>query len=204
MSDKETIETYGTRIIGERTAIPRMLALFKTYGIHATWAGVGMLMARNKDELYTFLPPPERRPLYTSMRASSYNYLREAPIGNSEEDDQYHFGESFVHMILNTPHQEFGNHTFSHYYCIDGMHNEPAIFAHDLDAFNAIAKTYTISATSIIFLEIKQVMKRSTPVQKKVSPHTAGLNHTCCMNRDRIQHKHHSFARFVSSTTTST
>ncbi len=151
MSDKETIETYGTRIIGERTAIPRMLALFETYGIHATWAGVGMLMARNKDELYTFLPPPEKRPLYTSMRASSYNYLREAPIGNSEEDDQYHFGGSFVHMILNTPHQEFGNHTFSHYYCIDGMHNEPAIFAHDLDAFNAIAKTYTISATSIIF-----------------------------------------------------
>lgn len=67
-------------------------------------------------------------------------------IGNSEEDDQYHFGGSFVHIGLN-PHQEFGNHTFSHYYCIDGMHNEPAIFAHDLDAFNAVRKTYTISAT---------------------------------------------------------
>lgn len=67
MSDKETIETYGTRIIGERTAIPRMLALFETYGIHATWAGVGMLIARNKDELYTFLPPPEKRPLYTDI-----------------------------------------------------------------------------------------------------------------------------------------
>ncbi len=151
MFDKVTLEEYGERIRGERTAIPRMLSLFQAYGIHATWAGVGMLMARTKAELIALLPPAELRPQYIDMQASAYTHIETAHIGDNEISDPYHFGPSFVGMILDTPHQEFGNHTFSHYYCIDGYQNDTPIFARDMEAFQTIAATYGITATSIIF-----------------------------------------------------
>jgi hypothetical protein len=57
MFDKVTIPEYGERIQGEQTAIPRMLELFSEYGIHATWATVGMLMTRSKRRA-SRTPPP--------------------------------------------------------------------------------------------------------------------------------------------------
>ncbi len=151
MFDKVTLAKYGPNVLGERTAIPRMLELFQKYGIHATWAGVGMLMARNKEELIAFLPPTHLQPRYTDMKVSSYEYLKTHEIGENESDDPYHFGPSLVKAILETPNQEYGNHTFSHYYCIDGHTNSPEIFARDLEAHKAIAQTYGITTTSIIF-----------------------------------------------------
>lgn len=151
MFDKHTIESYGKRIVGEKTAIPRMLALFSAYGIHATWATVGMLMARDKEELLALLPPVALRPEYENPKISAYRYLETTHIGENENDDPYHFGGSLMKMILNTPHQYIGNHTFSHYYCVDGQHNPPEKFAADIDAFNKVAESYGISATSIVF-----------------------------------------------------
>jgi hypothetical protein len=54
-------------------------------------------------------------------------------------------------MILKTPHQELANHTFSHYYAVDGGDNSDAILAHDLDAHAQITKTYGVTTSSIIF-----------------------------------------------------
>lgn len=151
MFDKVTLAEYGNRILGERTAIPRTLALFKERSIHATWAGVGMLMTRNKAELLSLLPPPHLRPTYEDMNISAYHHIETVHIGDDEKSDPYHFGPTLVHMILDTPHQEFGNHTFSHYYCIDGHKNENTIFARDLEAHRAISHTYNIVTESIIF-----------------------------------------------------
>ncbi len=151
MFDKVTLAEYGPNVLGERTAIPRMLELFSKYGIHATWATVGMLMPRNKSELTAFLPPPHLRPTYEDMNVSSYEYMNIANIGDDESTDVYHFGSSLVKMIQATPHQEIGNHTFSHYYCIDGHENDSTIFARDLEAYRAIALTYGVEATSIVF-----------------------------------------------------
>ncbi len=151
MFDKVTLEEYGPNVLGERTAIPRMLEVFTKYGIHATWGTVGMLMARNKQELLSYLPPQHLRPTYEDTRASAYHYLETHSIGDTEESDPCHFGPSLVKMILETPHQEFANHTFSHYYCIDGTENDIIIFARDLDAHTAISRTYGIETTSIIF-----------------------------------------------------
>ncbi len=151
MFDKVTLEGYGARILGERTAIPRMLEYFTQYGIHATWATVGMLMARDKEELLSLLPPENLRPRYEDMRVSSYEYLKNAPIGNDEAEDKYHFGGDLVRMIQNTPHQEIANHTFSHYYCVDGYKNSDDVFRADIDAFNRIANSCGAHATSIIF-----------------------------------------------------
>jgi peptidoglycan/xylan/chitin deacetylase (PgdA/CDA1 family) len=151
MFDKVTIPEYGERIQGEQTAIPRMLELFSEYGIHATWATVGMLMTRSKNELLALLPPQTRQPRYQNMDISSYRYIESMPIGTSEKDDTYHFGSTLVQKILETPHQEIGNHTFSHFYCIDGHKNSDEVFEADIDAWNHIAKTYGIKAGSIVF-----------------------------------------------------
>jgi len=151
MFDKETLESYGNRIAGERTAIPRMLDVFRKYKIHATWATVGMLMAKNKAELLTYLPPPLLQPRYEDMNLSSYEYLKTAPIEKDTVPDIYHFGDDLVWKILEAPFQEIGNHTFSHFYCIDGYTNEPAIFRADLDAFDQILKPFETTARSIVF-----------------------------------------------------
>ncbi len=151
MFDKTTIAEYGDRILGERTAIPRTLTLFSKYGIHATWATVGMLMARSRAELLALLPPKELRPAYENMHMSSYAYLESGAVGESEDTDKYHFGSSIVELIRQTPHQEIGNHTFSHYYCIDGHENGRDVFRADVHAWNAIAHTYGVRGTSVVF-----------------------------------------------------
>jgi peptidoglycan/xylan/chitin deacetylase (PgdA/CDA1 family) len=151
MTDATTLEVYGDNIAGERTAIPRMLELFTTYGIHATWATVGMLMARNRTELLSLLPPYDLRPIYLDPRMSTYHYIEHTKLGESEKDDIYHYGPSLVEQILKTPNQELANHTFSHYYAVDGSTNSDAILARDLDAHRVISKTYGVTTSSIVF-----------------------------------------------------
>jgi len=151
MIDKETIATYGEHVAGERTAVPRMLEHFSQYGIHATWATVGMLMAEHKKELYEYIPPPHLRPTYPDARMSSYYYLENETIGEDETEDIYHYGHTLVEKILNTPHQEISNHTFSHFYCIDVLNDDGSSFEADIDAFNAISRKYDVHAQSIVF-----------------------------------------------------
>ncbi len=151
MTDATTLEAYGDNILGVRTAIPRMLELFTKYGIHATWATVGMAMCRNRDELLSLLPPHDLRPQYPDPRMSTYHYIEHTKLGNDESDDPYHFGPSLVEKILKTPGQEFANHTFSHYYAVDGGGNGDDILACDLDAHAHIAKTYGVTTASIVF-----------------------------------------------------
>lgn len=151
MFDKYSIEEYGPNVAGERTAVPRTLALFSEYGIHATWATVGMLMTHNRYELFAYLPPPKLQPAYEDERVSSYAYLQHANIGTDETGDPYHLGPSLVEAIIRTPHQELANHTFSHYYCVDGKHNSREVFAADLAAHTRIAHEYGVTTTSIVF-----------------------------------------------------
>ena len=151
MSDTHTIESYGENILGVHTALPRILELFSEYNIHATWATVGMLMARSKHELIELLPHEILQPTYDDARMSTYHHLNLASIGNNEVDDPYHFGSSLVTRIIRTPNQELGNHTFSHYYAIDGAGNNSAKYGADLEAHARIANEYGVTTTSIVF-----------------------------------------------------
>jgi hypothetical protein len=151
MFDKVTLEEYGANIRGAHAAIPEILALFKRYGIHATWAIVGMLMCEDRDTLSSLLPKKELRPVYGDMRISSYAHMESAQLGVDERDDPYHFGASLVRAIAATPGQELASHTFSHYYCLDGEENTPAVFAEDCAAQEAAARHYGAQMTSIVF-----------------------------------------------------
>jgi peptidoglycan/xylan/chitin deacetylase (PgdA/CDA1 family) len=132
-----------------RKSIPVVLELFVTYEIHATWATVGYLFAKDKKQLRSFFP--QELPNYINRKLSSYTLFDLNKIGTNETDDPYHFAPSLIELILKTPHQELGTHTFSHYYCNEeGQTVEQ--FDLDLKAAQAIAKqNFGITLQSLVF-----------------------------------------------------
>jgi len=131
--DKFTADgPYRQNLLGARAAVPRILSLFRQFDIAATWATVGFLFARNRDELVDFFPT--ERPAYTQAQFDPY---REA-IGRNESEDPLHFGRSLLEMIRETERQEIGSHTFSHYYCLEEGQSATA-FRADLASAQRIA-----------------------------------------------------------------
>jgi peptidoglycan/xylan/chitin deacetylase (PgdA/CDA1 family) len=146
--DHATRDTYGANVLGGRAAIPRILDLFERYGIRATWATVGLLMAESRDELMASLPPEDLRPRYDNPRLSSYSYLDE--VGEDERRDPYYYGMSLVRRIMDCPGQEIGTHTHTSYYPLE---SGPTIahFEADLTAAIAMAQRRNLVLRSIVF-----------------------------------------------------
>jgi Polysaccharide deacetylase len=144
--DKRTLEDYGRNILGARVAIPRMLEMFERYGVHCTWATVGLLFFDDKEELLQYLP--DARPSYANPALSPYPRI--ARIGPNERQDPCHYGLSLVRRIQGCPHQEVGTHTFSHYYCLEGGQT-PVTFRADLDAARRSAARLGIALRSLVF-----------------------------------------------------
>ena len=122
-------DAYKKNVLGGRNAIPQILELFERYGIHATWAVVGLLLFENREQLNNAIP--ELKPQYYNKECSAYNHLEN--IGNNETEYPYIFGKSLVEQIINSKGQEIATHTFSHYYC-----NEKGA---DVESFKADIKT---------------------------------------------------------------
>jgi glycosyltransferase involved in cell wall biosynthesis/peptidoglycan/xylan/chitin deacetylase (PgdA/CDA1 family) len=135
---------YRTNLLGAREAIPRILALFEEFGVHATWATVGMLFAKDREALRRHTPG--LKPLYDDRRLCPYD----EPIGGGETDDPLHFASSLIDRIRGTPGQEVGSHTFSHYYCLE-RGQTPDAFRADLEAAVAIAAARGIALRSLVF-----------------------------------------------------
>ena len=68
--DKKTIDQYGDNILGVWQVVPKLLELFSHYQVHATWATVGAMMSKNKEEFLQFLP--EKKPNYQDKNLSPY------------------------------------------------------------------------------------------------------------------------------------
>src|SRR5687767_6180386 len=81
---------YSANLLGERQAIPAMLRLFEAYGIHATWATVGMLFARTREEWRDL--SPHLKPRYTRPELDPYD----EPLGENEEADPLHFAPTLI------------------------------------------------------------------------------------------------------------
>lgn len=132
-----------------RRSIPLVLSLFKKYNIHATWATVGFLFAKNKQQLLAFRPTEE--PTYSNTELSYYNLLDNNEVGNDEDDDPYHYAYSLIELILKAPNQEIGTHTFAHFYCNEKGQDKNQFNA-DLQAAQAIAKAnFNIELKSLVF-----------------------------------------------------
>jgi Polysaccharide deacetylase len=135
---------YTANLEGARIAVPKILKLFEQFDIAATWATVGFLFARSKEELLSFYP--KIKPDYRDKKYDPYL----EPLGNGEQDDPLHYAPSLIEQIKQTPRQEIATHTFSHYYCLEAGQTAEA-FRDDLLSAIAIAKTWDVQIRSIIF-----------------------------------------------------
>lgn len=135
---------YGPNLHGARRAVPAMLELFAEQGVGATWATVGLLMARSRADAERLSPAV--RPAYRDPRFSAYD----VPVGEGEDDDPLHYAPSLVRSIADTPGQELATHTWSHFYCLEPGQTREA-FAADLAAAVEAARPYGAPMRSIVF-----------------------------------------------------
>jgi peptidoglycan/xylan/chitin deacetylase (PgdA/CDA1 family) len=129
-----------------REAIPEMLRILREYQVHATWATVGFLFARNKRHLLDHLP--EVRPAYSDTRLDPYRFLSE--LGEDERSDPFHYAHSLLQAIAQVPGQEIASHTFSHYYCLEDGQTERT-FEADLQAAAAIGEPFGRVTSALVF-----------------------------------------------------
>lgn len=146
MRDHATEASYGDAILGGRAALPHVLALFKRYGIRATWATVGFVHFGSKAELVGELP--DIRPRYKDTSLDPYAIIDDLPADEGVAPCWY--GKSLVDRVRATPGQEIGTHSFSHYYALEPDRNDAAYRA-DLGNAVAVAERRGLATRSIVF-----------------------------------------------------
>lgn len=144
--DKRSIASYGANLLGVRQAIPGMLALFQRYGVHATFATVGLLACESRKALTELIPT--QRPRYADPRLDPFLDLD--AVGQDERSDPYHFAPSLVRQIRDTEGMEVGCHTFAHYYCLE-QGADPSSFRADLQAAQQAFATQGVQTRSLVF-----------------------------------------------------
>lgn len=120
-----------------RKCIPLILELFSRYNIHCTWATVGILFAKNKEQAIKF--SPKLKPSYLNTELNYYKYLFSNNVGDDEESSPFHFANSIITSIVKVDNQELASHTYGHYYCIEKGQNINE-FDSDLKAAQDLAK----------------------------------------------------------------
>ena len=142
------LEDYNQYFLNTRKIIPEMLDLFSKYGIHVTWATVGLLMHENKKAMIQNFPL--LKPTYQHPELSAYNFMERNGIGENETEDPFHYADSLIAQIISIPNQELGSHTFSHFYCNeDGQTLEQ--FRADLKSAQQAASCYGVKLKSLVF-----------------------------------------------------
>lgn len=164
LRDHATRESYGSRILGGRDAIPQMLERFERDGIAATWATVGMLFCETREELLDSLPPADLRPRYRDATLSNYSYLEE--VGPDEARDPYYFGAALIERIADCPGQEIATHTMTHFYCLEPGASVES-FEADLDAACRVAARRGITLRSIVFPRNQYAAPHLDAIRKK-------------------------------------
>lgn len=144
------LEAIRERLLGTRKAIPLILKLFEDFEIHATWASVGFLFHRTRNDLVSAIP--DCRPSAENGTLTPYDFL--ADIGLDELSDPHHYASSIVDQIRETPNQEVATHTFAH--CIwDHVPADTDAFRADLRAVFDTARTKGVVISSIVFPQNK-------------------------------------------------
>ena len=142
--DRRTIESYGANIEAVHEVVPKLLERFTAYGVHATWATVGFLFARDKDDLLQHLP--DTLPAYSNAALSPYPCLQD----NTPLLPVYHFAPELIALISATGGQEIATHTHAHFYTLEEGASLEAFDA-DLRAAIKLADERGYKLSSIIF-----------------------------------------------------
>ncbi len=144
--DKRSVQDYAKNLNAVYDVVPRLLELFEAYDIHASWASVGLLFAKNTLEACRYLP--DQKPSYHDAKLNPYSELERSPI--TQDNELYYCARDLLERIKSYPHQEIASHTFSHYYCLEpGQTREQ--FAADLHAAKSIAAAMDVTLNSLVF-----------------------------------------------------
>lgn len=148
MQDCISFQEYKGHIMGGRKAIPKLLSLFEEHQIHATWAIVGFMFAESFNELKKYIPQKSLRPSYDNKKLSTYRCF--SRIGTDEDSAPCFYASSIIKHIADTPGQEIGSHTFSHYYCRESGQTIKQ-FEADVRSAIQIAKDHGYKVSSMVF-----------------------------------------------------
>ena len=110
--DTRSLGSYAENIYNVQKVIPEILKLFSKYEIHATWCIVGFLFFKSKADLLQNLPTI--LPSYKDPNLNPYKYINSHSL-----EHVYHFAPGIIKLINETPYQEIGTHTFSHYFTLE-------------------------------------------------------------------------------------
>lgn len=146
--DKRKIADYGPSLVQVHEVVPATLELFREYGVKATFATVGLLFAKDKEEMVAYCPATKPRYVDTNLSPYTDNFVQ---VRHHVDEDPYHFALPLIELIRDAyPEQEIGTHTFSHYYCQEqGQTLEE--FRADMEAAIAIARSKGIGLSSLVF-----------------------------------------------------
>ena len=143
------LESYKENLLGVQEAIPEILALFKQYNIHATWATVGFLFFKNIEEIVAH--KPKVLPLYHNTKVDPYVYLESLETAKKDEEFlKMHVASRLIEQIKNTANQELATHTFSHFFPYESCENTEA-FSSDMKQAIEQGKKEGLSLTSLVF-----------------------------------------------------
>ena len=145
--DKRTLDSYGESITRVHSIVPRLLDRFNQHKVKATFATVGFLFAKDKNELEKYAP--ELKPSYSDKNLSPYGEPMKI-VKDKNEQDPYHYAPQLIQLLLKDNVHEVGSHTFSHYYCLEEGQNAED-FSRDVDSAIAISSTYGNKLESIVF-----------------------------------------------------
>jgi len=142
--DNTSLNDCRLQLTNINTVIEKLLALSKQYNVGITFATVGMMFAKNKNDITQYLP--KLKPNYNNNALDAYNLLN----GITDEDQKLYFTQDLVNKIEQDPLHEIGTHTFCHYYCYEnGQTIED--FKEDLISAVKVAKDLNIDTKSIVF-----------------------------------------------------
>ena len=100
MFDVVSKSNYEANLKGVYTVIPKILEMFSDHEVAATWATVGMLMYKDKNDLLRSMPKEDNLPSYLRSELSAYNHLKNNPT--IEEKDTSYFAHTLVQKICST------------------------------------------------------------------------------------------------------
>ena len=142
------LEAYEESLLGVYEAIPKMLALFKHYNIHATWATVGFLFHKDIEEIKK--NRPKILPEYTNKQVDPYRYLETLKAPYSKVFNKMHCAGELVSQIALEENQELATHTYSHFFTYEPLKN-PKAFWVDMRQAIEVAKKRGYHVKSLVF-----------------------------------------------------
>ncbi len=146
MQDAVELSKYHSNLKGVREASTALLDSFKKYDIHATWAVVGFLFLKDKNEFQKQIPT--ETPSYSNTKISPYKYFQDE---SESIEDTLHFAPDIIEKILEQKHQEVATHTYSHLYSLEkGI--TASEFSYDLEMAIKIAHDkFNLHTHSLVF-----------------------------------------------------